>query len=79
MTFTEFIKTYTPDYAERERKFIERSAPGALYFSGALKLFRENLFPEALENYTSEVISRVKEIKYKSPDPKIDIIEEKAP
>lgn len=79
MTFTEFIKAYTPDYKEREREFIAEHVPGSKSFGGRLRQFRERLFPEALETYTSEIIREVKPVKYEIPDSGITIIEEKAP
>lgn len=59
MTVTEFIKTYTPDYIKRERDFIEYWAvakPFLQCLSKELRLWRESLFAEALENYTNKIL-----------------------
>lgn len=56
MTFTEFIRTYTPDYFERERDFIANYTNRFGFFPQALKLWRESLFSEAIENYTNKIL-----------------------
>jgi hypothetical protein len=56
MTVTEFIKTCTPNYLQRERDFIANYTNRAGFFPQELRLWRESLFPEALENYTNKIL-----------------------
>ena len=53
MIITEFIKTYTPNYKERELEFIESSIifEAELPLSKRLRIWRESLFPEAFYHY----------------------------
>ena len=78
MTFTEFIKKYTPDYKEREREFIRSGLPKSIPVSRLLKTFRDRLFPEALETYTSEVIAEARRVKYNIPDQETIVTEGKS-
>jgi hypothetical protein len=61
MTYTEFVKKYVPDYKNRELEMIQFYAKteSNLHMNRLIELWREQLFPEALENYTKIIKNEV--------------------